>query len=429
MNAAAAIIGHVRGRFRSQAGRRLVWSMAAAIAARGSLLVLAVVLARQLGPSGYGTFTFATGMALLAAQIAVLGWPQLMNRMIPPLLRDRDWPRLKGLRDMGDAVVFTASLGAALILAALSLLFPKLSEGFLLGALLTVPFALAILRRQQLAAVRLPGMGLLFDQGFGAILTVAVLLALGGGQVLGEAVLFFGAMIVVGVVVTTIVFRRRLPPELAGAERRFEFRAWMAIALPILVGLSSRIFMNKTDVLMLAPLSNMHEVGLYGAAFRITYVLTFPQVVMMSVVTPLFSEAFAHERHRQVRRLLGGALLFAAVTALPFSLALVLFPELVMTSLFGEAFAPAAPTLALLAVGQLATSLAIPFGGLLTMGGRERVFGGINLAGLALHVALNFLLVPTMGATGAAIATLCVAVSLLVTQVIANRAILAGRQR
>jgi len=52
-------------------------------------------------------------------------------------------------------------------------------------------------------------------------------------------------------------------------------RSWMLIALPALVGMSAKLIMNRTDVVMLAPLANLEEVANYGVALRVTFVQTF----------------------------------------------------------------------------------------------------------------------------------------------------------
>lgn len=426
MSAAASIRQFVVAKARSGAARKLTLSMAAAIAARLGLLVLAVVLGRQFGPTDYGAFTFATGVALLAAQISVLGWPMLMNRLIPEMLRDKDWSALRGLRDAGDAVVIGCSLLAVGVLLALSQIEHELGLGFLLAAVLALPFATSILRRQQLAALRRPAIGLLFDQGFGAILAAAFLLLFGVGSIV-EAVLVFAAGLVLGNLFTFVQVRRLLPAEVSTAKRKVHFGKWMALALPMLVGMSSRLLMNKMDVLMLAPLANLYESGLYGAAFRITFLLTFPQVVMMSVVTPMISEAFAHGQHRRITRLVRGAMLFAAFTAIPAGALLVIFPEFIVTRLFGAEFAPAAPSLALLAIGQTVTSLSIPLQALLTMGGRERHYGALNMAGLIVHALLNLVLIPRYGAIGAAFSTAAICVMLALGQMALNRKFVTGK--
>lgn len=413
------------GRLTGAAGRRLALSMCAAISARLGLLLLAVIIGRHFGPSDYGAYTFATSIALLAAQVAVLGWPMLMNRLIPEFIRNSDWDRLRGLRDAGDALIICSGLLTAAMLALSAVISAKMATAFLLSTLLVVPFATSILRRQQLAAFRRPAMGLFFDQGFGATLTALFLLLIGVNSII-EAVLVFAVSMVMGNVITTVFVRRLFPPEVGKAKRTVEFKPWMAMAWPMLIGMSSKLLMNKMDVLMLAPLAGLHESGLYGAAFRITFLLTFPQVVLMSVITPLMSEAFAHGRHAQVRNLLNGSILFAVATALPASLVLMMFPQTVLATVFGAPFVEARPALIWLALGQLATSLSIPFQSVLTMGGREKNYGTLNFAGLGLHVVLNLILIPRYGAMGAAVSTAVVCTAIGIGQVALNRTTLKG---
>jgi O-antigen/teichoic acid export membrane protein len=420
------VVDRVRKRIVSPTGRSLIWSMMAAVAARVGLLLLAVVVGRRFGPAQYGAFTYASGVALLGAQFAVLGWPTLMNRLIPELFRDADWSRLRGLRDAGDAVVLGGSAAVALMLGAAAWYMPNLRTSFLLSVLLVPPFSFAIMRRQQLAAVRRPALGLMFDQGLGALIAVAIMLASGGGESIAGVVAIFSATITISVVIATTMFRRLLPRDIEGARRRVELNLWMGMAFPMLIGMSARLIMAKTDILMLAPLSDLHQTGLYGAAFRLTFLLTFPQVVMMSVVMPMISEAFAHRRYQQVSRLARGASFFALLSAIPTSLPLILFPVPILTILFGAQFAAAGPALVYSTIGQLATSLSIPAQSLLTMGGRERAYGMLNLGGLALHVLINLVLIPQYGATGAAISTMIVAVGLMLGQFVLNRRLLVG---
>ncbi len=232
----------------------------------------------------------------------------LMNRLIPGLLKDRDWDRLKGLRDAGDAVVLIAGFASAAFLVVLAFLFPRLGLGFLLGAALLIPFGFGLLRRQQLAAMRRSAWGLMMDQGFGATIAVAVLLTFGIGS-MTEATLLFGGAVLLG-----IDGRNGDVPAPAArrAGRRHPAHRFSAADGHGAADAGRHVVQAADEQDRRAdagPLSDMHQTGLYGAAFRLTYVLTFPQVVMVGVVTPLLSEAFTHGRMGQARRLVRGALL------------------------------------------------------------------------------------------------------------------------
>jgi O-antigen/teichoic acid export membrane protein len=426
MTGAGSAIRLVVRRLRSDAANRLAWSMGAAIVARLGLLLLAVAIGRRFGPSDYGAFTFATGVAVFVAQFSVLGFPMLMNRLIPEMLRDRDWDALRGLRDAGDAVVIGVSLVTAALLLGAAALTSQYGVSFVLSALLVVPFASASLRRQQLAALRRPAIGLFFDQGFGALLAGAFLFAFGARSIILAVVIFAGGLIV-GNLFTFVQVRRLLPPEVSTAKRKVHLRQWLGMSLPMLAGTSAKLLMNRVDILMLAPLAGLYQSGLYGAAFRITFLLTFPQVVLMSVVTPMISEAFAHGQHARVTRLVRGSLLFAVLTAVPSGLVLVAFPEFVVTRVFGASFAPAALSLALLAIGQTAASLSIPLQSSLIMSGREGHFGILNMAALGLHVVLNYLLIPPYGANGASASTAVVLIAIATGQVVLNWSYASGK--
>lgn len=423
MAATARFASYLKGKAQSGTLRTFAISMSAAVIARLGLLALAIMLGRRFGPSDYGAFTFATGLALILAQLALIGWPTLTNRMVPELLRDRNWGALKGLQSTGDMVSVAMSVIAIVALIFLSGLFEDLGPSLLLAALLVFPFATAILRRQQLAAFRQPAIGLLFDQGFGALVAVLVLAIFGVGSIF-EAVLIFAGGILLGNLVTTLLLRRLMPAECKHAKRTMHLRPWLALCLPMLVGMSAKLFMSKADVLMLAPLGGLYESGLYGAAFRITFLMTFPQVVLMAVVTPMISEAFAKNQISRVKQLTIASIGFAAVTSLPFALVMMVLPGPIMTLLFGQQFEPASVVLALLAIGQLVSCLAIPASSVLTMGGKEKAYGTLHLVCLALHVLANFAVIPVYGAVGAAGATAAIMTLLGLGQLVIVRSVL-----
>lgn len=402
-------------RLRGGAAQAIIWSFIAGVVTRAGLLALAIILARRLGPADYGVFTYTTGLAGLLAQFAGLGWPTLMNRLIPGFVRDGNWPQLRGLVRAGDVIVIGLSLVVAALLWGLSPLAQDLSHGVALSAVLLPAFALAILRRQQLAAVKRSSLGLLFDQGFGSIFVAIVILVVGTLSI--DATIWgFALATLGGCLIATIVFRSRLPADTWRARSEVKWVAWSAIAFPMVIGLSAKLLMNRTDILLLAPLSDLHETGLYGAAFRITYLLTFPQVVLTSVMTPMFSDAFTHDRIDRARVLLRMAMAYALVTTLPLVIAIGLFAPDIMALVFGEPFREAGATLLILTFGQLAAALTLPYASILMMGGREKVFGILNIAALALNALVCVLLIPGYGAIGAAVASLISATLLLIGQ-------------
>lgn len=404
----------------SRLARVFAGTLLVGLLSRLLVLAMTIILARQLSPDGYGIFTFATGTAALAAQFAGLGWPALMSRLIPTFRVQENWPALRALLRWGDAIVLLGSLVAFLLIATAMTLpgFDQdLQAGLALTLILLFPAALTLSRRSQLAGARRPAIGIALDEALppAAVILVAAIIGLSETT---PAVLTHGIAATVGAVLATWFFRRALPAETWQATPAGDPRVWMAMALPLLMGVSSRLIMNRMDILMLGPLSSFLEVGYFGTAFRITYLMTFPQVILMQIITPLLSESIAANRHRAMWRHFRIAVLFSIITVLPVSAILSLFSEPIVIFIFGHEYAPAAPSLTLLAISQAFAALTIPCAGLLIATGRGGIFGLINLVAVLINISLNFLLIPPLGATGAALASMAGTTIMLTWQVL-----------
>ncbi len=372
------------------------------------VLVMTIIVARQLSPDGYGIFTFATGTAALLAQFAGLGWPTLMSRLIPAYRVQQDWPSLRALIRWGDTIVFTGALIAfVLVLVAMNIpgFDQELQAGLALTLILIFPAALTLSRRTQLAGAKRPVIGIIFDEALppASVILVALLIGLTDAA---PAIITFGIAASTGALLATYFFRRALPPETWQAQPAGQPRAWMFMALPLLMGMSSKLIMNRMDILMLGPLSSLTEVGYFGTAFRLTYLMTFPQVMLMQIITPLLAESIAAKKEKLMWRHFRITVIYSIVTVIPLSAILTLFSQPIVTLIFGPEYAPSAAPLSLLAISQGFAALTIPCAGLLIASGRGNIFGIINLSAVVIAIGLNFIFIPSFGATGAALSSL-----------------------
>ncbi|WP_186767254.1 flippase [Devosia ginsengisoli] len=394
--------------FRSRLAHIFAGTLLAGLVSRLLVLVMTIIMARQLSPDGYGVFTFATGTAMLIAQLAGMGWPALMSRLIPVFRIQQNWSALRALIRWGDAVVLMGSVAAFLIVLA-AIFTPgfdqSLQAGLVLTLILIFPASLMVSRRAQLAGARRPAIGIIFAEALPAAAVILVAL-IGGLASALPAVATFGLAATVSAVLSTYVFRLAVPRETWQARPQGEPRAWMARALPLLLGNSSQQVMHRMDVVMLGPLSSLLEVGYFGAAFRLTYLMTFPQVVLMQVMTPLLSESIAARDEPAMWRHFRMAVIFSLVTVTPVSLLLGVCSEPIVTLIFGHDFLPSAAPLKVLAISQAFAALTIPCAGLLIAAGRGAIFGLINLVAVLANIGLNFVLIPPLGIMGAALASM-----------------------
>jgi O-antigen/teichoic acid export membrane protein len=215
-----------------------------------------------------------------------------------------------------------------------------------------------------------------------------------------------GLASLVGATFGALLVHKAMPEQInaRGLASRYSIGAWLGAALPMMLGMSSRLILNRTDILLLAPLSSMEEVGYFGAAMRLTYALTFPQVILNSVAAPMLSEAYAPGKFGLLKQRFNGMMLFALVTASPLAMAIWWLREPLIIFVFGDAFAPSADILALVVFSQVAVGLSLPCSSLLMMTGNERAFAIEGLLALVVNVILCIYLIPQYGSIGAAMA-------------------------
>jgi O-antigen/teichoic acid export membrane protein len=401
---------------RSDTGKMMAPSFAVAFAGRLMQLAMAVLAARILLPEAYGNFIFAYGVGAMGGRIGALGWPMLMNRYIPRYKVDGEWGLMRGLVRAAHGVVLVSGIIVGGLIVLLGIWVGPDSQvylGLVLGGIMLPVLAFGALYRNMLAALRSPQGGIFIDELFPATLMCVALVFLLGHSIEPEvAISMYLVSSTIGLVVGAVWIRRKLPAELADAKPEYLLGSWIRTALPGMVGTSSKLLMNKSDVLMLAPLSTMTAVGVYGAALRMTAVQTVPVGVISTVITARISEAFAAGRDTQGKRLFYGALIFAMAFAGSVAGLVILFAEFFITLLFGEAYAGGAAVLSILAIAQIGAAINTPTSSFMLMTGREGAFGRFTAIALALNIGLNFWLIPLMGASGAAIAT-CASIWLL----------------
>lgn len=178
---------------------------------------------------------------------------------------------------------------------------------------------------------------------------------------------------------------------------------WLRSSLPMMGSILVALALNQSDVYFLEALGEEAEVGHYAAAATAAHLLLLVQTTVIGLVAPLArtaieggDESSAATRRRAERLMLGLTLPIAAI------LAAASGPIL---TLFGPGYGAARPVLALLALGGFAWAAAAVPGLWLQYHGSPGAVLAISAATLAADSALNLLLIPRYGMTGAAAGT------------------------
>lgn len=224
---------------------------------------------------------------------------------------------------------------------------------------------------------------------------------------------------VCGLIVTWTLARRlvRIPLRLDLPSWRPMLRA----AMPLALGLLLAAVLNRVDFIMLERMAPIEDVGLYGAAYRVTSMLEKFPLFVMATMFPIMSRLAATDTTR-LREVYRRALWRLAAIGILAGAACAIAAPWLLAAVFGEPFRAAAGALRWLVVSTGCLYLAMAGGNLLIASGRPLDNAVALAAGAAVNVGLNLWLIPAYGIRGAAMATAAsFAVVLAITLVAVER--------
>lgn len=220
-----------------------------------------------------------------------------------------------------------------------------------------------------------------------------VLLVNGGGLV--AAVATYAAADMASAVVLGVVAWRRLSPDQPADRRRFGIRRVLPLGLAAVAG----VLYYRVDLWLLAILSDAAEVATYSVSYRWIDFLIMPAgalAVVMVGSTAKEDHGVAVAKADRMARLLCLGLLPAVVV-------LVAIPGPLLRVAFGAAYGSGSDVLRILAFAVPPSVAALAWAPLVAL--RHKGLLSITLGCLAANVALNLVLIPQIGAAGAAVAT------------------------
>lgn len=377
-------------------------------------LVTSVILARLLGPSGYGAYAFAFAVVNLLGVPAVVGFDQLTVREISAFRTSGAPGEAAGLLTRADQLALAASVLLALAAGAFMHFFgggwdPLLRRCLLVG-LPAVPFVSLIRVRQgALQGLRKVVQGQLPE---GVVLPVVFLGLVGlyeltrpGALRATSTVGLHVAAAGVTVLVAGVMLTRRLPRSIRDAEPEFRTGEWVKSGITLLFVAGLYVVNSRADTVMLAGFKGAEPVGIYNVASRGAGFVGFFLMAGQRALAPTISGLHEASDHARLQEVVTAAVRIIVVLTLPVAAIFVFAGEWIITLIYGASFAAGAGALAILAVAYLAAVATGPVSYLLMMTGFERdAATGVGVGAL-LNVSLNALLIPRWSVTGAAVAT------------------------
>ena len=189
-------------------------------------------------------------------------------------------------------------------------------------------------------------------------------------------------------------------------------RELLVFSLPLLGATVLELIIGWADTLMLGLFKASREVGLYNVASPLANFISAPLLAVGLIYLPITSGLYAQGLLSEVRRNFSVLTKWLCSATLPLFLVMFLFPETVLSFLFGSNYAPAANALRILSLGFIISNLLGPNRVTLIAMGKSQFTMWATLATAVLNIGLNAVLIPPLGIEGAAIASTVALVSI-----------------
>jgi O-antigen/teichoic acid export membrane protein len=381
------------------------------IAGNGIGYAVQILLARWLGASSYGVFTYLITWAQVFSIVAILGLDLGVVRFVPEYLVQQDWNRLRGILRWSRQTV----LAAGIILAGTSgvilfLLRPIQSAAvtLVLGSLLIPLFAVSEIQTEIIRSTKriawaytppillqpilLLGMAFVFLRIFGVLTDY-------------DAVAAFLISLCLVTIFQAGVVRRIFSGWTRNVAAAYNSKEWLRVSLPILMNAVFSIILLKVDTLMVGYFLGSEEVGIYGAAVKTAMMVGITLQAANTIVAPMIASYYARRDMAGLQEVVSLATLGSFGASLVIGLGVVLFSGPILGA-FGAEFVRARMPMLLLILGQLVNVGSGSVGMLMVLTGHERqsmvILGlcALIISGLCLAV------IPVFGIIGAAVVSM-----------------------
>jgi len=376
-------------------------------------LAASILLARGLGPEGYGQYVFVMAIISMLSLPVGPGVGKLIVREVARYHHEEEWGFFRGLLRRAHQWVLVGSLFMVLIISGFAAYLASWSLDdrwtlLLIGSLLLPLLGLNVLRYSMLQGLRKviyaqfpdllarPGLHLLIA---GALLLLGMLNTV---TALASQIAATAGAFLVG----TWYLRRFSPRLVSSALPMYRDGEWGRALLPFTLLAAVSTLNGQIGILVLGWLGTDADVAVLQIAQNGSMLVVLSLTIINSVIGPHITHVHRDKDRARLQRLYRQSARGALIIALPIALPLIFFGEPIIHLVFGEAYADSAVwSLAILATGQLVNVAFGSVGLFLIMSGYEGDSLMGQVVGLTVNAVVAFLLIPRYGVDGAALSS------------------------
>jgi O-antigen/teichoic acid export membrane protein len=369
-----------------------------------------ILLARWMGSSEYGLYSFAIACMVLLAYPATLGLPGAAVRFVAQYAAANDWQHVVGFMKVSSWLAFgCGALLATIAIGAVLVFKPYLDPAYVaptIVALAGIPVvALTIVRSEAIRGLGWLALAwgpLQLGQPLLLLIVAAIILfiamQLTATMAVGASIVAYAA----NLIAQWGILRARLGTR-TSVEPRIQLGPWLGVgAFFLWISLANVIFL-QAGVVVVGIFLTPHDVAVYSAAAATSGLVALPLFAAVALGAPRFAALHARHGRVELQALFTNIIRFTFWPSLAIALFFVAFGSIVFR-LFGPGFEQGYKVLLILTLAQLVSAFVGPVAHLLNMTGHHVVTARVQATSAILAVLFGLFFTPIWGSVGTAVA-------------------------
>lgn len=377
-----------------------------------SSLGISLLVTNLLGAAAYGVFSYSFSWVNLLAVFSCMGFEQLALKELPAYQVHQRKDLIRGYFNYATRRVLIISVLVSLFLFSISFLAKEPADELLrYGLWLAIPvlpfISMINLRFSWLRAFHFNSLSQFPDKVLRPFLFL-LLLAI-AYLVFREAlnvwmvIIISGCSIVAALVMGNYFVVKKVTSTTGSADPAFERKQWRNVAFSLFLVNGIYFYLSQLQILLLGSFRGAEETGIFAIASRLSDLEGYVLFALNVVLAPLISRLFAEGKMKELQSLITKSLWFGFFFSAPVVICFLSFPAFFL-HFFGDEFGAGSFMLIILTISQVVNFATGSVGYLLTMTGHHKTAIQVLIFCALSTTVISFLLVPSFGMNGAAIA-------------------------
>ena len=404
----------------NKAIRDVQWSFLSLATSSLAHLLLRMVLGKELGPKGLGTYTLVFTIYLFGMQFAAFGFGAALTKYIAEY-EDNTF-KIKEYVSSGliGAIASGSIMGIFLYSFSelISVNFFHIPEMVIYLRITALCFPFIAIQKATLGTLngfrKMNHFAMINILQNTLIFLISILFVLFFEMgVIGAVIGFVFPTMMIGVLSLVCIRKSFFLPSRLVLVNVLREITWFGFY--VVLGNSISMVNTQIDSLLIGRFMSETDVGYYTTAVIIMQSITLLQSAVQAVTTPTIATYYGKKEYSKINELIKNVTLKIFAVELIFLIILTIFGKYIITILFSKEFIPAYLPMLILSIGYLMYAPWISIGAIFSSIGKVNLSFKLNGVCAILNTILNILLIPKYGLIGAASAT---TFSLMVTLLI-----------